>query len=388
MTSIRRRIAISAMAALLGITMLPVISGCSDDDSAAQTSAETDNVLVLGERDVATVTEGVLEEGILVTGTLQPYLRVSVKAQVSGTLQNVRLAEGQPVRQGAVMATIDAEGIRSQAASAQAAVAAAEANLALARRQLESAKTLYDAGAMSAIAYEQAQTAYESAEAQLAAAKSQAAGASEQAGRTTVNAPISGVVSARVAEAGEAVNPGQELFTIVNTSILELAGNVPVSSARFVEVGQPVVFTLDSYPGQAFRGTVARIDPTADPQSRQLGIYLRMENPGRVVGGLFATGRILATDTGSGPLVPIGALRGDANDQYVYVVRNQTIERQPVTVTARDQERGLASVDSLEIGTVVITSPGAAVQQGMRVRLPGEQELAEESTQDRPESTE
>ncbi len=380
MSSTRSRIAIGALAAFVAVTLLPLAAGCSGDAPAAEASVqEEQNALVLGNRDVAPVSQGVLEEGVLVTGTLQPYLNVSVKAQVSGTLQNVRFAEGEQVRQGVTMASIDAEGIRSQAASAKAAVAAAEANLALARRQLESAKTLYDAGAMSAIAYEQAQTAYESAEAQLAAAKSQAAGASEQASRTSVTAPISGVVSARTAEAGEAVNPGQALFTVVNTSILELAGKVPVTAARFVEIGQPVVFTLDAYPGQSFRGTVARIEPTADPQSRQLGVYLRMENPGGIVGGLFATGRILSTESTSTPLVPLSAVRGQDEQQFVYVVRNDRIEKQAVSVLARDEGRGLASIDSsLAVGDVVITSPGATINDGMQVRLPAEQPFAAE----------
>lgn len=367
-----------AFVALAGLSLL--ISACSSDAPAAEIVVE-ENVVTLGERDVATVTEGVLEEGTVVTGTLEPYLRVDVKAQVPGTLQDVRVDEGQAVRQGSVMATIDAQGIRSQAASAQAGVAAAEANLALARRQLESAKTLYDAGAMSAIAYEQAQTAYESAQAQLAAAKSQAAGASEQASRTTVNAPINGVVSKRTAEAGEAVNPGQSLFTVVNTETLELAGRVPVASARFVKVGQPVVFTLDAYPGQTFRGTVSRMEPTADPQSRQIGVYLRMPNPGReIVGGLFATGRIVSSEVPSSPLVPSAAIREDNGSTYVLVVENNQLVRKAVTVSARDNTRGLVAVTSgVQPGELVLVSPGNTVAEGAKVRLSSAQPAAASS---------
>ncbi|HET6566743.1 MAG TPA: efflux RND transporter periplasmic adaptor subunit [Rhodothermales bacterium] len=360
---------------LAPLGLLLIATGCVQDGPEAEGGAAANDVIVLGERDVATVTQGVLEQGIAVTGTLEPYLRVDVKAQVPGTLGQVRVDEGEAVRKGSVMATIDAQGIRSQAASARAAVASAEANLALARRELESAKTLYDAGAMSAIAYEQAKTAYESAEAQLSAAKSQAAGASEQASRTTVNAPISGVVSSRTVEAGEAVNPGQSLFTVVNTQILELAGKVPVTAARFIKVGQPVVFTLDAYPGQSFRGTVARIEPTADPESRQLGVYLRMPNPGaNIVGGLFATGRVISSEAPSAPLVPAPAIRGTQGSRYVLVVDDGQIDRRPVTVTARDDDRGLVAVDSTSLapGDVVLVSPTAEIQEGAKVRVAAE----------------
>ena len=93
---------------------------------------------------------------------------------------------------------------------------------------------------------------------------------------------------------GEAVNPGQALFTVVNTDYLELAGQVPVNQAARVRAGQPVEFSLAAYPGRVFRGEVARVEPTADPATRQVGVYVRLPNRDRaLVGGLFATGRIL-----------------------------------------------------------------------------------------------
>src|SRR5690554_3150494 len=86
----------------------------------------------------------------------EPRRTAAVRAQVARTVLEVGADAGDRVASGAVLARIEAQGIRSQATGAQAGVAAAEANLALARRQLESARMLFEAGAMSEIDFQQA----------------------------------------------------------------------------------------------------------------------------------------------------------------------------------------------------------------------------------------
>src|SRR5690606_30778897 len=97
-----------------------------------------------------------------------------------------------------------------------------------------SARLLFEAGALSEIDFRAAQTSYEAARAQLAAARAQATGATEQAQRATVTAPISGEISNREVSEGEAVNVAQTLLTVVNSTTLELAGQVPVDQATRV----------------------------------------------------------------------------------------------------------------------------------------------------------
>ncbi len=329
-----------------------------------------EEVVVLGPRDVQPVQRAEINSTVVLTGSLDPYRVVEVRAQVPGTVTAIRVDEGDAVRQGQVMATIQAEGIRSQAAGARAGAAAAEANLALARQQLESARMLYEAGAMSEIDFRSAQAAYEAAVAQLAAAQAQAAGASETASRATITAPISGEVSERVVSQGEAVSPGQSLFTVVNSQILELQGQIPVEQATLVRPGQPVEFTVDAYPGRTFGGEVARVDPTADPATRQVGVYMRLANQDRgLVGGLFATGRIMLSTNETGLVVPTAAVRQAGAESFVWVVEDGRIERRPVTIGARDESRGVVGItQGLTGGEQVVVAPGE-LEEGMAVRL-------------------
>ena len=277
---------------VLRAALLPLIAvavaACSQGES--QEAAPAEVVIQLSDTDLAIATSTTVNSGVVVTGSLQPAWIVRVNAQAPGTIQNIRVDRGVRVGQGQLLATIAAAGIRGQAEGARANVASAEANLAVSRQRLESARTLRQAGAMSALDFQSAEASYKASEAQLAAARAQSAGASEAAARANVTSPISGVVGSRMVMDGEAVMPGQELFTVVRSDVLELTGQVPVDAASRIRAGQPVVFTLEAFPDQEFKGAVARIEPMADPATRQVGVYMQMRNPGNLIGGQTSVG--------------------------------------------------------------------------------------------------
>jgi len=349
-----------------------VLAACAGGGSQAAEANTEAAAITLNPADLAVAERDSLAAAVVVTGTLLPYREVEVRAQVPGVLTGLRVDRGDAVREGQVLARIEAEGIQGQAASAQAGVAAAEANLALAARQLESARKLHEAGAMSEIEFRQAQAAYEAAQAQLEAARAQAVGAGEQARRTTVVAPFAGEVSKRHASEGEAINIGQPLFTIVDARILELAGQVPVNRAAGLRPGLPVELTVDALPGRVLSGEVARVEPTADPATGQVGVYVRLPNHNRaLVGGLFATGRILTGQRQESVVVPTSAVRRDAAQPYVWAIRDGRAVRQPVTVGAEDMHRGVVQVlAGLEPGEQVIAAPGT-IEDGALVRIAG-----------------
>ncbi len=341
---------------------------CSGSSQAEEGPAQPQaTVLAASDVSVATVTD--LTSGILLTGSLEPAERATVTAQVGGTLGPISVDRGSRVSRGQRLATIQAEGVRSQAAGARANVAAAEASLAVARTQRDAARRLHEAGATSRIELQNAEAAFEAAEAQVAAARAQATAAGEAAGYTVVTAPLAGIVSERPAEPGEAVSPGDPIVTIVNTSVLELRGSVPVDEAGAVRVGQPVSFTLDAFPGREFRGTIARKDPTADPSSRQVGVYVRLPNPGgEVTAGQFARGRVSGRTLEDAVTVPATAVQGSGDGAAVYVIEDGRLARRPVTIAARDEQRGVVAIASgVTAGERVLTRPTPSVAAGQAV---------------------
>jgi RND family efflux transporter MFP subunit len=377
-----------ALGSALALGLLAGAAACGGSESAAaDTAAAAPAPAALNAQDVATVRRAAVASGVVLTGSLQPAEVVALHAQVAGTVQGVRVDRGTPVKRGQVLATISAEGVRGAAAGARAAVAAARAQLAVAQQRLEAARTLHGAGAMADIDLRSAVAAREAAEAQLAAAQAQAAGAGEQAARTVITAPMTGVVSARSVESGEAVTVGADLFEIVNSSVLELSGQIPVAQAARVRVGQPVLFTLDAAPERELRGSVARIDPTADPATRQVGVYVRLPNPGgEIVGGQFARGRILGERPEEALVVPVGAVRGAASgDAHVLAIENGKVARRAVQLGVRDEASGIVAVTTgLAEGDRVIATPAVTLAVGTAVTVAGDTTAAGNAAADAP----
>jgi RND family efflux transporter MFP subunit len=364
----------AAAALILGV------AACSDDADSAPAvdtaAAAPAPAIVIDSQDLAAARIENIGATITLSGPLEPKDQVILRAQVPGTVANLRVDRGSNVSRGQRLATIRAAGVQSQAAGALAGVAAAEANLAVARQRLEAARQLREAGAISDIDLRSAQAGFEAASAQVAAARAQSASAGEAAGYTVITAPISGTVSSRKVQEGEAVNPGGELLTIVNSRVLQLAGQISVADAARVRVGQPVTFSLDAAPGQGYRGRVARIDPTADPGTRQVGVFVELQNPGgRIIGGQFARGSIATTSTRA-LVVPLTAVRGATPDNvaeaHVFVVENGRIVRRPVQVGARDEASGrIAIVNGVREGEKVIVNPTSDIVEGTIVTVAG-----------------
>jgi RND family efflux transporter MFP subunit len=274
-----------------------------------------------------------LVEGISMSGSLEPAQTVIIKSQVIGRLRRIRVDRGSRVARGQVLVEIEAEGIRGQATSARAAVASA-------RRRSRCDPTPgvvsdFSAGAISDIELRASEAANQAAAAQLAAAKAQLAAAGEAETRTSIISPINGVVSARIVEEGEAVKDGDRLLEVVDIGTLELQAQVAVDEAMRVHVGSPVTFTLDALAGQTLRGRVARIDPRADPGTRQVGIAAQLANPGgRIVAGQFAHGRVLTGRAVKGRH-PIAAVSDSAGQARVYVIENDKLVLRPITLGPR-----------------------------------------------------
>ncbi len=357
-----------AIASLMAVLACGGEGGDASGEEAAPAAAAAEQRSVLGPEDVAVAARSDLAAGVVLTGSLQPYKVVRVKAQVPGTVRGIRVDRGTAVRRGEVMASIEAAGVRTQAE-------AARANLALAKQKLEAARTLNEAGAMSNIDFRTAQAAYE-------AAAAQAAQAEEAESRSTIRAPLTGIVSERSVDAGEAVGMDAPLFTVVNSDTLELSGQIPVDRAAHVRVGAPVAFTLTATPERELRGRVARIDPVADPGTRQVGVYVQLANAKhQIIGGQFATGRIVGERVEDAVVIPELAVRGDGDSTYVLLVENGRVMKQAITVGPSDRATGQVAVaKGLEGGEKVIATPAVQLAPGTEVVLASDEPVAPRET--------
>jgi RND family efflux transporter MFP subunit len=342
----------SPFAAILAATAL-ISAACSNTD-AAEVDAKTPNanVVTLGARDVAIATLTPITAGIAVTGSLDPADRVEIRAELSGQIERVVVDRGSIVGSDETLAKFDAAIVQARGISALV-------NLGARERDLDAADTLYRAGVLSERDFTQARVVRDAAKADLAQAR-------DAVSNATVRSPIRGEISEKYVSAGEVVQPGAKLFTVVNNDALELAAQVGADQIGRVRVGQPVRLTLDAYPGRTINGSVARIEPVADAATRRVGVYVRVPNGNHdIVAGLFATGTILTAADVSMPVlaVPTAAVRADsASSASVLAVVGDRVERRTIVVGARDDAAGLLEIRSgLSAGDRVIVAPGSGV---------------------------
>src|SRR6266545_2209993 len=289
---IRRQIqTIRAMPFLMGLAAVALLTlgACKRTSEADAADAKT-ATMTIGTENIAIVTLGEVMSGPTLSGALMPEREASVRAQVGGSVIQTYADQGQRVRAGQLLAQIDASGLQDSFLSARSAVTSARNNADVASRELARAEKLLAAGAIAERDIEQSRRASIAANAQLADARSRLANAQKLLGNTRITAPISGVVSERQVSAGDVVQPGAAMFTVVDPSSMRLEASIPAEQLAQVRIGVPVSFTVNGYTGRTLVGKVTRINPTADPATRQVRIIASIPNTsGALVGGLFAT---------------------------------------------------------------------------------------------------
>lgn len=356
-----------AAATLALMLSLSALAACGRDEAAAADSTAVPPTLV-GPEAMAVVREQEIRSGPTISGTLAPETEAQVRAEVAGAVLQTMADAGMAVRAGQVLARIDDASIRDQQLSARSAVTTAQNGAALAAREVERAEALAKAGAIADRMLEQARNALTGAQAQLADARARLTMVDQQMAKTVIRAPFSGVVSVKAVSAGDVIAPGAPLFTVINPSTMRLEASVPAEQLGQVRLGAAVQFTVNGYPTRTFTGRVSRINPVADPATGQVRVIVSLPNPGALVAGLFAEGRV-ASETRLSPVVPATAIDEQGIRPTVMRVRNGKVEKVEVVLGIRDGttemievQQGLAAGDTVLVGAARGVTAGTAIR--------------------------
>jgi RND family efflux transporter MFP subunit len=344
------------------------LAACNRGDAADAEVAEGPDPVRVGPENVAVLVADTLETGPAVSGTLVPEREAQVRAEAGGSVLRISAEAGQRVPAGALLAQIEQKAVGDAVLSARTAVTAAESDYALAQRESQRSATLLSAGAIAERDAEAARRQLDAARSQLANARAQLAGAEQQLAGTRATAPFAGVVSERAVNAGDVVAPGTALFTIVDPTAMRFEASVPAEQLGAVRVGAPVRFTVSGYPGRTFEGRVTRVNPVADPTTRQVRILVSVANAGgELVGGLFAEGRV-ASERRPALVAPMLALDERGVAPSVHRVKAGKVERVPVTVTLRDAASERVALEgALAAGDTVLTGAAQGITPGTPV---------------------
>jgi membrane fusion protein (multidrug efflux system) len=344
-----------------------VAAGCRDAPERPKVAAAAAATTVRPE-SVVVVRRQRISAGPAISGELRPAREVTVRAELPGSVTGLTAAEGERVRVGQVLCRIDAPALRDAHASTEIAVRSAENALQTALRQEQRSRMLADEALVAQRDVEAAHKAVTDAEAQLAEARARLAAAGEQSDKTIVRAPLSGVVSKQGVHEGDIVAPSAPLMSIIDPSSMELEAFVSCEALSAVRVSAPVEFEVAGYPHEVFRGRIDRINPVADPATRQVRIYVSIPNASRrLVAGLFAQGRVAVANRET-LVVPTTAVDMNEDHPRVVRVRDGHVERVPVEVGLRDDRAarveirlGVDEGDTLLDGAARAIAPGTPV---------------------------
>lgn len=364
-----RRILKKSAAVLLSLSALIVVNACSRGDKASASETTKMETMVVGPENITVAANGSIMTGPSISGTLEPDREAVLRAQVSGSVLQTYADQGQAVNAGTVLARIDASGIQDAYNSARVGLVSARNAADVAAKDLARNEKLLAAGAIAERDIDQSRRASIAAQAALEDANSRLASAEKAYRSTTVTSPFNGIVSERPVSAGDVVQPGTALFTVVDPSSMRLEASVPAEQLTSIRIGVPVNFTVSGYPGREFVGRITRINPTADPTTRQVRIYVSIPNEGRaLVGGLFANGR-MSTATKIGLVVPQSAVDVRGSIPSVMRVKQGKAEMVPVKIGLTDKTSetievlsGLQPGDTLLMGAAMGITPGTPVR--------------------------
>ena len=337
------------------------------------------------------------------SGYVTPRTRATVAAKITGRVTSVHFDEGDRVKEGQLLATLDDSDARraldsavADRDSAKAAIEDYQVQLRYAEIQLRRSEQLKAANVQSQDQLDNATTAADSLRAKIALAKQQVAAseariheAQQVVDNCTIRAPFSGIIVSKDAQVGEMVSPVSAgggftrtgIATIVDMNSNEVEVDVNEAYIARVEPGQRVTSTLDAYPDWQIPSHVRTVIPTADRQKATVKVRISFDKlDPRILPDMGVKVAFYGEDKGQKEgkkkdeepkptaLIAKSAVRSDGGKSYVFLVRNTKVERRGVTL---GHDRGsdvevLAGVNAND--TLVLHGP-ENLQDGDSVRI-------------------
>lgn len=319
---------------------------------------------------VVPVKQGALEVTAHYLGTIAPFVRSDLSARISGNILTINKREGDPVRKGELLVTIDARELQDRAVAVNSEVLATRQKLAGAESAYETQnavygrdQTLYKSGAISREALEHSRAALDGTRSVVDAYKESLKGlamntnvAKTQASYARIYAPFAGVVSKRWNEPGDLAVPGKPILTIDKSAPFKVLAQVPQEELAPLRAGTPVYLTNGD---QRLSTRVNRIYPALGKNMLATVEVLSQKAPFNLPSDA-TVGVDLVARKAAGLIVPDQAVVKNGQQAFIYVVTGSTVHLRPVTL--------LGTGD----GTAAVTGdlhPGEQVAVGQENRL-------------------
>ena len=295
-----------------------------------------------------------LTDEIEALGTVKANESVEIRPRIASLVERIAFDEGDLVEKGELLVDLE----RSEIV---AGLALAEANLKESRSIYDRSKSLAATQAISVSNLEQLLAQVQVDQAQVEAARARLS-------NTAIRAPFTGRVGLRRVSPGSFVNTSTVITTLDDISRVKLDFSVPETFLTVVKEGMSIVAHSIVYPDREFQGFVDSVDTRLDPVSRAVQVRAIIDNSDSALKpGMFMTVD-LQRDRGSAIVIPEQALVPEGSAQFVFVVKESTVEKREVRISRR-VPGFVVIAEGLAEGEQIVTEGTGKVRDGLTVEV-------------------
>lgn len=318
--------------------------------------------------------EGVPDQDIVLPGTMQAFADSPIYARTNGYLKKWYADIGAHVKAGQLLAEIDAPELEHQLQQARADLATAEANAKLAQTTAERYRDLIKTNSVSQQDLDNANGNLEARQAAAESARANVQRLQQLTDFTRIEAPFTGVVTARNVDIGALIDAGnnsKELFHMADTRTLRVFVNVPEVYSRAARPGIEADLTLREFTGRSFRGTLVRTANAIDVASRTLLTEIDVDNPkGELLPGSYCEVHLKVDAHAAAAMkLPVNALIFRSDGLQVATVKaDGHVAMKSITV-GRDFGDSVEVLSGLDMSDRVVINPPDSIASNQIVRI-------------------
>jgi len=333
--------------------------------------------------DTAQVEPRQFETTLEVLGELIPQAEVNVMSRISGRLQQVLVNRGEAVQEGQLLAVVDDVDLRQQIIRSEAATAVTRAgvnreeatyrNLLL---QVKRYQNLHEEALISTHELEDMESRLFVAEAQVELAKAQVQQAEAslrelgiQQEQTRIYSPLDGFVGTRYLEPGALVSPSLSILSVLEVDRVKTIVPVVETAIQRVRIGLPAEIAVDAYPDRIYEGTVTRITPFLNPETRSADVEIEIANPDNTLKpGMFARVKIDSKISRDALSIPRSALLTRGSQKGVFLLTEDMATVFQIIEIGQIKGNVVEVTKGLEEGVEVVNAGASNLNEGDRVR--------------------
>lgn len=306
--------------------------------------------------EVTKIAAGQISSFVLTNASLETEETVDIFPQVTGLVVKLLAEEGDYVKKGTSLLEIDEREYKLRED-------AGRVNFEKQQNAFERSQSMFEKQLLSAAEFEGAKLTMEQARIEW-----------EQAKLTLdyckIKAPISGIVSERIARIGDRLLSTTKVYSLVNPDLLLAKIHLTEKDALRTKVGQRAEIISEALPGQTFTGQVERMSPVVDATSGMVRVTIQLNVRQRLLKpGMFVNVHLITDSKANAALVPKRAVIYDDNRQFVFVVRQDTLAiKVPLTPGYTDRDN-IEAVGGVSLGDTIIIVGHNSMKDSARVKI-------------------